>query len=265
MRLARSLGGYVGEVQYATHGGKRGSARVVLRVPVGERAGGAGDADRPRHDPATADRNPRRHAPRRPRVAPDREARAAARRPRPRRKRRRFARICARCEAKHLRLLRSASLARIVLTLTTPAHRRRPAEPVPPDARRRRRRAPARAAVPALRAGRRGSAAPARRRRTRDCARGAQTVGPTTCSNAPRRRSSREAGRAARRRRSRVGTRRRPGGRSSRSGSRCFRSAELRKIVESSTPLPGRTRLPTTRRPLGPPTTIDTLGAGPFP
>ena len=35
MALARSLGGYVGQVQYATHAGKRGSARVVLRVPVG--------------------------------------------------------------------------------------------------------------------------------------------------------------------------------------------------------------------------------------
>ena len=66
MRLARSLGGYVGQVQYATHGGKRGSARVVLRVPVGERAAGAGDAGRPRHDPATADRDPRRHPPGRP-------------------------------------------------------------------------------------------------------------------------------------------------------------------------------------------------------
>ena len=35
MTLARSLGGYVGEVQYSTHAGKRGGARVVLRVPVG--------------------------------------------------------------------------------------------------------------------------------------------------------------------------------------------------------------------------------------
>lgn len=35
MMLARRLGGYVGEVQYSTHGGKRGGARIVLRVPVG--------------------------------------------------------------------------------------------------------------------------------------------------------------------------------------------------------------------------------------
>jgi hypothetical protein len=35
MTLARRLGGYVGEVQYTTRGGKRGGARIVLRVPVG--------------------------------------------------------------------------------------------------------------------------------------------------------------------------------------------------------------------------------------
>ena len=46
--------------------------------PGRERAGGAGDAGRPRHDPAAADRDPRRHAPGRPRVAADREARTAA-------------------------------------------------------------------------------------------------------------------------------------------------------------------------------------------
>ena len=47
--------------------------------PGSERAGGAGDAGRPRHDPATADRDPRRHPPGRPRVATDREARTATR------------------------------------------------------------------------------------------------------------------------------------------------------------------------------------------
>jgi hypothetical protein len=35
MTLARRPGGYVGEVQYTTRGGKRGGARIVLRVPVG--------------------------------------------------------------------------------------------------------------------------------------------------------------------------------------------------------------------------------------
>ena len=47
--------------------------------PGRQRPGRADDPDRARHDPAAADRNPRRHAPRRPRVAPDREAREAAR------------------------------------------------------------------------------------------------------------------------------------------------------------------------------------------
>ena len=39
MALARRLGGYVGQVQYSTHGGKRGGARIVLRVPVGLKRG----------------------------------------------------------------------------------------------------------------------------------------------------------------------------------------------------------------------------------
>lgn len=35
MSLARRLGGYVSSVQYSTRGGKRGGATLVLRVPVG--------------------------------------------------------------------------------------------------------------------------------------------------------------------------------------------------------------------------------------
>jgi hypothetical protein len=120
MRLARSLGGYVGEVQYSTHAGKRGAARVVLRVPVGsvqaalttltglgtilQQQTGILDVTR------RADRESRQLAKleRQLETATPQEAPAIRARLRT-------------LEAKHLRLLRSASLARIVLTLTTPA------------------------------------------------------------------------------------------------------------------------------------------------
>ena len=91
--------------------------------PGRERPGRAGDADRPRHDPAAADRDPRRHAPRRPRVAPDRQARAQLETASPQEAPAIRAHLRT-LQAKHLRLLRSASLARIVLTLTTPASSR---------------------------------------------------------------------------------------------------------------------------------------------
>lgn len=122
MRLARSLGGYVGEVQYSTHAGKRGGARVVLRVPVGsvqaalttltglgtilQQQTGILDVTR------RADRESRQLANLRkqletasPQEAPAIRAHLST------------------LQAKHLRLLRSASLARIVLTLTTPPQR----------------------------------------------------------------------------------------------------------------------------------------------
>jgi hypothetical protein len=119
MRLARSLGGYVGEVQYSTHAGKRGGARVVLRVPVGsvqaalttltglgtilQQQTGILDVTR------RADRESRQLAKLRKQLGTASPQDASAIR----------AHLRA-LQAKHLRLLRSASLARIVLTLTTP-------------------------------------------------------------------------------------------------------------------------------------------------
>jgi hypothetical protein len=120
MTLARSLGGYVGEVQYTTHGGKRGGARIVLRVPVGsvqqalatltglgtilQQQTGILDVTR------RADRESAQIAKlqRQLKTASPEEAPAIRARLRT-------------LEAKHRRLLRSAELARIVLTLTTPA------------------------------------------------------------------------------------------------------------------------------------------------
>jgi hypothetical protein len=119
MRLARSLGGYVGEVQYATHGGKRGSARVVLRVPVGsvqqalatltglgtilQQQTGILDVTRRADRESTQIEKLQRQL----KTASPQEAPAIRARLRT-------------LEAKHRRLLRSAELARIVLTLTTP-------------------------------------------------------------------------------------------------------------------------------------------------
>lgn len=118
MTLARSLGGYVGEVQYSTHAGERGGARVVLRVPVGsvqaalttltglgtilQQQTGILDVTR------RADRESRQIAKleKQLETASPREALAIRAHLRT-------------LQAKHLRLLRSATLARIVLTLTT--------------------------------------------------------------------------------------------------------------------------------------------------
>jgi hypothetical protein len=120
MRLARSLGGYVGEVQYSTHAGKRGGARVVLRVPVGsvqtalvtltglgtilQQQTGILDVTR------RADRESRQIA----KLEKQLETASPQQAPAIRAHLRTL-------QAKHVRLLRSASLARIVLTLTTPA------------------------------------------------------------------------------------------------------------------------------------------------
>jgi hypothetical protein len=120
MRLARSLGGYVGEVQYSTQAGKRGGARVVLRVPVGsvqaalatltglgtilQQQTGILDVTR------RADRESRQIA----KLEKQLETASPQEAPAIRAHLRTL-------QAKHVRLLRSANLARIVLTLTTPA------------------------------------------------------------------------------------------------------------------------------------------------
>jgi hypothetical protein len=120
MNLTRSLGGYVASVNYATQGGKRGGATLVLRVPVTnvETALGeltslgtilqqqAGILDVTRR----ADREARQIAQleRELRTAPPAEAAVLRHRLRTLR-------------AKHARLLRSAHFARIALSLTTPA------------------------------------------------------------------------------------------------------------------------------------------------
>jgi hypothetical protein len=120
MTLARSLGGYVGQVQYSTHAGKRGGARVVLRVPVGsvqaalttltglgtilQQQTGILDVTR------RADRESRQIAKLQKQLETASPQEAAAIRAHLRT-----------LQAKHRGLLRSASLARIVLTLATPA------------------------------------------------------------------------------------------------------------------------------------------------
>ena len=120
MTLARSLGGYVGEVQYSTQAGKRGGARVVLRVPVGsiqaalttltglgtilQQQTGILDVTR------RADRESRQIAKLKKQLETASPQEAPAIRAHLRT-----------LQAKHRGLLRSASLARIVLTLTTTA------------------------------------------------------------------------------------------------------------------------------------------------
>ena len=128
MTLARSLGGYVGEVQYSTHAGKRGGARVVLRVPVGsvqtalttltglgtilQQQTGILDVTR------RADRESRQIAKleKQLQTASPQEAPAIRAHLRT-------------LQAKHRGLLRSASLARIVLTLATPTKTKEAATP----------------------------------------------------------------------------------------------------------------------------------------
>jgi hypothetical protein len=120
MTLARRLGGYVGQVQYTTRGGKRGGARIVLRVPVGsvqqalatltglgtilQQQTGILDvtrrADREAQQIAKLERQLETATPEQ---APLIRARLHTLR------------------IKHQKLLRSAELARIVVALTTPA------------------------------------------------------------------------------------------------------------------------------------------------
>ena len=120
MGLTRSLGGYVASVSYATHGGRRGGATLVLRVPVAnvqtelgdltslgtilQQQAGIVDVTR------RADSESRQIAKLERELQTATPAQAAA--------------IRLKLEtlrAEHARLLRSARLARIVLSLTTPA------------------------------------------------------------------------------------------------------------------------------------------------
>jgi hypothetical protein len=120
MNLTRSLGGYVASVSYATRGGKRGGATLVLRVPVTNVETALGEltslgtilqqrasildvtrrADREARQIAQLERELQ--------AAPPAEAAVL-------RQRLQTLRV------KHARLLRSARFARIALSLTTPA------------------------------------------------------------------------------------------------------------------------------------------------
>ena len=179
MTLARSLGGYVGEVQYSTHAGKRGGARVVLRVPVGsvqaalttltglgtilQQQTGILDVTR------RADRESRQITKLRKQLESASPQEAPAIRAHLRT-----------LEAKH----RAAAPEREPRANRpdaddTPAAGRGPGPP-PPIARRRRRRAAARAGVPALRPGGRRPAASHRRRGASHGACGTEALGPKT-------------------------------------------------------------------------------------
>jgi hypothetical protein len=120
INLTRGLGGYVGSVQYATSGGKRGGATLVLRVPVAnvqtalaelaslgtilQQRTGILDVTR------RADRESQQIAKLERQLQMARPAEAAQIRHR-----------LATLRAKHARLLKSARFARITLALTTPA------------------------------------------------------------------------------------------------------------------------------------------------
>jgi hypothetical protein len=120
MNLTRSLGGYVASVKYATHKGKRGAATFVLRVPVANIQTALGELTSLgtilRQQTGILDVTRRA----------DRESKQIAK------LERRLAEATSEegpairlklkaLRAKHARLLRSAQLARITLTLATPA------------------------------------------------------------------------------------------------------------------------------------------------
>ena len=120
MNLTRSLGGYVAAVHYATRGGERGGATLVLRVPVAEIQTALGRLTSLgtilRQETGILDVTRR----------VDRESRQIAKLERELQEaspeeavaiRHRLATL----RVKHRRLLKSARLARITLTLTTPA------------------------------------------------------------------------------------------------------------------------------------------------
>jgi hypothetical protein len=119
INLTRGLGGYVGSIDYATSAGKRGGATLVLRVPVAsiqaeldgltdlgtilqQRTGILDVTRRADREAKQIAQLERELAQANPQEAPAIRARLATLR------------------AKHARLVRSASLARIVLGLTTP-------------------------------------------------------------------------------------------------------------------------------------------------
>lgn len=120
MTLTRTLGGYVASVRYATRGGQRGGATLVLRVPVSKvqtaladltslgtilrQQTGILDVTR------RADRESRQIAKLERQLETASPSQAAALKLRLKALR-----------ARHARLLRSAQLARITLSLTTPA------------------------------------------------------------------------------------------------------------------------------------------------
>jgi uncharacterized protein DUF4349 len=119
INLTRGLGGYVGSIDYATSGGKRGGATLVLRVPVAniqteldgltdlgtilqQRTGILDVTRRVDREAKQIAQLERELAGASPQEAPAIRARLATLR------------------AKHARLVRSARLARIVVGLTTP-------------------------------------------------------------------------------------------------------------------------------------------------
>ena len=119
INLTRGLGGYVGSIDYATSGGKRGGATLVLRLPVAniqaeldgltdlgtilqQRTGILDVTRRVDREAKQIAELKRELAAASPQEAPAIRARLATLR------------------AKHARLLRSARLARIVVGLTTP-------------------------------------------------------------------------------------------------------------------------------------------------
>ncbi|MDX6506446.1 MAG: hypothetical protein QOG06_1090 [Gaiellaceae bacterium] len=119
--LTRALGGYVASVQYATSGGKRGGATLVLRVPVGnvqqalaaltslgtilQQQTGILDVTKRVDREAQQIANLQREL----KSASPTEAPAIRHR-------------LQTLQVKHAHLLKSARLARITLSLTTPAH-----------------------------------------------------------------------------------------------------------------------------------------------
>jgi hypothetical protein len=117
--IAGSLGGYVGQVQYSTHD-KGGSARIVLRVPVGSvqaawaRLTGLGTILQQQTGILDVTRRADREANQIAKLERQLETAGPTEAPAIRAHLRTL-------QAKHRRLLRSASLARIVVTLTTPA------------------------------------------------------------------------------------------------------------------------------------------------
>jgi hypothetical protein len=135
MNLARSLGGYVGSVEYATRSGRRGGATLVLRVPIVNVQTALAELTSLgtilRQQTAILDVT--RRADRESRQLDKLEAElaqinaelAAGSVPNERRLQLERQAVADRLNlktlrAKHARLLRSARLARIVLTLTTP-------------------------------------------------------------------------------------------------------------------------------------------------